>query len=255
MEYPLVSVILITYNRYHLLERTLLSLRQRCTYPNIQYIICDDASPIDVQEKIKKLPADIFLIAESNQGLGKNTNKGIIAAEGEYILQLQDDFEFIGDPNFIQKAIEVMTDYPDLALLRFYRGSESFNGCSKRKIKSGENIYVTDNKSSTHSTYSDTPHIKTKFLHDKIGLYKEKVSMCIMEVDFLARWNKQEELLSAFWGEKDLFVHTGAEDSYNPSQIRMKKINKLKENKLLLPFIDIYLFVRRTARKILNTLK
>lgn len=44
-----------------------------------------------MQQEMKKLDFDKFLLSRKNEGMGKNTNKGLIAVTGDYIVQLHDD--------------------------------------------------------------------------------------------------------------------------------------------------------------------
>ena len=59
-------------------------------------------------------------MASGNCGMGHNTNKGIRAAMGDYILQLQDDWECQGRPDFIEVALALFQARPDVALLRLW---------------------------------------------------------------------------------------------------------------------------------------
>ncbi|MCU1237285.1 MAG: tuaH, partial [Candidatus Solibacter sp.] len=93
--FPLVSVVVVGYNRLELLRKTITSFLNTTTYPrnSLELILCDDGSPESVQDQMRLLPFDVFLMASENRGMGNNTNKGIRAAAGAYILQLQDDWE------------------------------------------------------------------------------------------------------------------------------------------------------------------
>ena len=109
---PLVSIIVITYNSTaHVLE-TLESIRDQ-TYANIELIITDDASTDDTLEKcmqwIDKNSArfsnTIMLESPVNLGISANCNKGVKAANGEWIkLIAADDF-------LLNDAIESNIDF------------------------------------------------------------------------------------------------------------------------------------------------
>jgi len=91
--YPLISVVIIGYKRIDELKKTHSTFLQNINYPRdrIELILCDDGSPYEMQQEMKKLDFDKFLLSSKNEGMGKNTNKGLIAATGDYIVQLHDD--------------------------------------------------------------------------------------------------------------------------------------------------------------------
>lgn len=97
---PLVSVVVITYNSALTLLETLESIRQQ-TYPSIEVVISDDGSTDETLEVaagwIEKNRNDFvrcaLITSEMNTGITKNCNRGVRAAEGEYVkLVAGDDF-------------------------------------------------------------------------------------------------------------------------------------------------------------------
>lgn len=240
--YPLVSVIFITYNRLEQLKNTLYTFISKCNYPNLELIICDDGSFSNIQEEIRKMKFDVFLLADKNQGLGRNTNKGLEAANGEFILQLQDDWDFIGNPSFIESSISYMQNNPEVGIIRYYKGGETF------AVNTNKLNYIAIGHKTGINGYSDTPHLKKRQVHEKLGYYLEDVTMIKMELDFLERWNKNSIFKSVLYEMDDLFIHTGAEHSFNPFQLRQQRIEKLKQNHIYKPFIAFYLFSRKMAK-------
>jgi glycosyltransferase involved in cell wall biosynthesis len=93
--YPLISVVMATYNGAAYIEVQLKSILQQ-TYPNIEIIIVDDASQDDTVSIIKNYAADhacikLFVNAV-NTGYIKTFEKGLQLASGEFIaLSDQDD--------------------------------------------------------------------------------------------------------------------------------------------------------------------
>ncbi|MBO7612155.1 MAG: glycosyltransferase family 2 protein [Elusimicrobia bacterium] len=88
----LISVILPTYNRAHLIKRSVESILNQ-TYQNIELIIIDDGSTDNTKEVIESLnDKRIVYIYQKNQGCCAARNKGIEVARGNYIaLQDSDD--------------------------------------------------------------------------------------------------------------------------------------------------------------------
>ncbi|MEK7198913.1 MAG: glycosyltransferase, partial [Bacteroidota bacterium] len=93
--YPLISVVMATYNGERFLSEQLESILSQ-SYPNIEMIVVDDGS-VDstvalVESYIKRYPAIRLYVNEENLGYIKNFEKGMLLANGEYIaLSDQDD--------------------------------------------------------------------------------------------------------------------------------------------------------------------
>ena len=81
-EWPLVSALFITYKRFELLKETVESFRRNTDYPRLELVIADDGSGPEIQEQIRKLPADVFALLPKNRGLGANNNNGIEHCSG-----------------------------------------------------------------------------------------------------------------------------------------------------------------------------
>jgi GT2 family glycosyltransferase len=139
---PLVSVVVVGYNRVELLKRTIRSFLKTATYPrtSMELILCDDGSPISAQKQMQLLPFDRFLLSVENRGIGHNTNKGIRAATGDYILQIQDDWECGGPPDFVEVGLEIFDARSDVALIRL---REPFAGRHESyQVESGRVVQI-----------------------------------------------------------------------------------------------------------------
>jgi glycosyltransferase involved in cell wall biosynthesis len=93
--HELVSIIIPTYNRPGLLRRALgTALGQ--TYRDIEVIVVDDCSKVDVASVIKDLgdPRVRLIRHEVNQGAPAARNTGIASAKGRYVAFLDDDDEW-----------------------------------------------------------------------------------------------------------------------------------------------------------------
>lgn len=93
MQFPLVSIISVNYNQSQITCELLNSLRH-ISYPRIEIIIIDNASPNDEPDQIKELYPEINLIkSETNLGFAGGNNLGIKASKGEYLFFLNNDTE------------------------------------------------------------------------------------------------------------------------------------------------------------------
>jgi glycosyltransferase involved in cell wall biosynthesis len=93
---PLISLIIPTYNRAHLITETIESVKKQ-TYTNWELIIVDDGSTDNTEEVIKSYissdPRIFFYRRPSNRAKGANAcrNFGFEKAKGEYIKWVDSD--------------------------------------------------------------------------------------------------------------------------------------------------------------------
>jgi glycosyltransferase involved in cell wall biosynthesis len=237
IDYPLISIIVITYKRIELLKKTISSFLENTEYPNLELILCDDGSPKNIQDEMSKLPFDNFLFSKKNQGLGINTNKGIIASRGNYIFQLQDDWVCNGPKDYLQLAIQAFNSIPNLGMIRF-EGWENNNFSNIINAKfNNEKVIQTVKESANYYAgksriYSDRPHIKRKELHNELGLYLELKKMEITEIDFCNRMAVQNKFLVGFIKNyEDIFSNIGLENSLRKNQLKHRLKDLIDKNK------------------------
>ena len=94
----LVSVIIPTYNRGHLVERAVNSALKQ-TYQHLEVIVVDDGSTDNTKDVMKRLENERvkYIREEKNHGACHARNLGIQASQGEYISFLDSDDYWCGD--------------------------------------------------------------------------------------------------------------------------------------------------------------
>jgi GT2 family glycosyltransferase len=103
MSLPLVSLISINYNQAQVTCDMVASLR-RVTYPHLEIIVVDNASPSDNPDIIKERFPEVKLIkSDQNLGFAGGNNLGIAQAKGEYLLFLNNDTEV--EPDFLEPLV------------------------------------------------------------------------------------------------------------------------------------------------------
>lgn len=105
MSLPVVSVIIPTYNRAHLVRRAIHSVLAQ-TFTDFELIIVDDASPDNTRDVIASFQdARIrYTPLIKNSGLSIARNSGIAVAQGAYIAFLDDDDEWL--PEKLSKQVQ-----------------------------------------------------------------------------------------------------------------------------------------------------
>ena len=95
---PVVSAIIPTYNRAHLVGRALHSVLAQ-TFQDFEIIVVDDASSDRTEELVASFgdPHIRYLRHEHNRGGSAARNTGIKAARGEYLAFLDSDDEWLPD--------------------------------------------------------------------------------------------------------------------------------------------------------------
>ena len=96
---PLVSIILCTYNRAHLVTRAIASVLIQ-SHRNWELIILDDGSADETAQlvlPIVKTDSRISYLYHANKGLAHSRNAGMGIAEGHYITFIDSDDEYRED--------------------------------------------------------------------------------------------------------------------------------------------------------------
>ncbi len=114
-KFPLVSIISINYNHPEVTCQMLDSLR-KISYPNIEVIVIDNASPEDDPSIIpQNYPEVVFIPLEKNLGFAGGNNIGINRANGKYILLLNNDTEVT--PGFLEPLVAKLEANPSIGVV------------------------------------------------------------------------------------------------------------------------------------------
>jgi len=127
-KYPLISIITVNYNHSETTMELIESL-SNISYPNIEIIVVDNASPNDNPKRIKeKYPRITLIESVLNYGFAGGNNLGIMAARGEYVLLLNNDAEV--EPHFLEALVLKFQDNPDIGAIspkiKYYYDNDTF---------------------------------------------------------------------------------------------------------------------------------
>lgn len=197
MPAPLVSIISINYNQAQVTCAMVASLL-RMTYPRIEIIVVDNASPAGDADLITQQFPQVQLIKSAeNLGFAGGNNLGIAAAKGEYLLFLNNDTEV--DPDFIEPLIQTFQQnstagiaspkilYYDSDSVIQYAGSLGINPWTGRSITVGQGEADLGQHNRSHPTElaDGAAMMVPRRVIDKVGpmpevyfLYYEELDWC-----------------------------------------------------------------------------
>jgi GT2 family glycosyltransferase len=227
----MISFLFITYNRSDLLIKAFTALREAVlkTGLSAEFVVSDDASGPEHQSIINNLGFETHLMATVNSGLGANQNRGLARCKGELIFQIQDDFIFVGQPSDLTDAIQILQSDPEIGIVQLTDVRSDIP--SERRATQGGvayDVFRNDrlpwDRDCGLRPYSDCPHVKSVHFVEEMGPYREGVAMTLTEHDFKRRVANQGRWRVAQMCSQKLFIHIGAEHSFNPGGKRNKLV-------------------------------
>ena len=109
-----VTVVITSFNRIDLLEKTVNSFNQYNTYPIKEFIIVEDSGNRATHEILKKLYPDYTLILnEHNIGLVESIDNAYSQVRTSYVFHSEDDYEYYR-VGFIERSLAVLENDPKL---------------------------------------------------------------------------------------------------------------------------------------------
>jgi GT2 family glycosyltransferase len=112
-----VSVVLLCWNKQDYTRRCLDSLLGRTDYPDMQVIAVDNGSSDATPQMLTEIAARdsrlVPVLLDKNHGIPGGRQKGLEAANGEYVLFLDNDTE-IEREDFLQVMVRAMQSHPNV---------------------------------------------------------------------------------------------------------------------------------------------
>ncbi len=102
---PLISVVIPTYNRAHLVCNAVESVLGQ-TYSPVEIIVVDDGSTDDTQKRLARYDGRIQVVRKQNAGPSAARNTGVSSSRGEYLAFLDSDDLCL--PNRLVAQVEAM---------------------------------------------------------------------------------------------------------------------------------------------------
>ena len=171
---PIVSVIIPTYNRAHLIGKAINSVLSQ-TYQDFEIIVVDDGSTDNTREIIrsfKEKRVKYIKKYKKNRGISVARNIGIKVARGKYIALLDSDDEWL--PEKLNKQIKVLqSESPEVGVVCSwsYNIDEKGNYISKRCLPKKDG-YIYEDLLSTNPISVPTMLIR-KECFNRVGLFDD----------------------------------------------------------------------------------
>ena len=175
MSRTMISVIIPTYNRAHLLPRALDSILRQSCLPN-EIIVVDDGSTDDTSVLMTSVYPEIVFIQQSNTGVSCTRNVGIKRASGDWIAFLDSDDEWC--PEKLEVQMNTLYKNPELKICHtneiWIRNGTRVNPKKKHK-KFGGWIFQ---KCLPLCCISPSSVIIHKSIFDEAGLFDDSLLVC-----------------------------------------------------------------------------
>jgi hypothetical protein len=207
-----IRIGLIHFERVHHLQRLCLEVREIQNFLSSKgwdcsVWICDDSMKDFHREKCRRLASDFNFVLKQTvgkAGLSVNSNQLLTDFDDGLVMQIQDDFTFIGNVSDLCDELEVFINSNSI----YHR------------------LYLTESELS-YFDYSDTPHIKKKDFHLLVGVYP--VHLPMHKAELLMKKIAKEELTIKELSQSacDLFAHLGENESFNPSNRKSRVLKRL----------------------------
>lgn len=134
----LITVIIPTYNRAHLLPRALDSVLQQ-SYQTLQIICVDDGSTDDTRNLLANYYPQVQYLSTPQRGVSYARNYGARAADAQWLAFLDSDDQWL--PHKLQVQVDALTQHPDAVLCHseeiWYRHGVRVNPMQKHKKRGG----------------------------------------------------------------------------------------------------------------------
>lgn len=197
MHHPIVSIIVVTWNRKNDVIRCISSIKEN-DYSNYEILVVDNASTDGTIDAIKNTFPDVVLVANNkNLMAAGGRNVGINIAKGEYLLFI--DSDNVIDKQMISELTKVLSSDKKIGMVgpkMFYLSEVNRLIYAGAKIShlTGKTTYEGNNKldNGEYNQMKETGHIPNVFMVKKsvqslVGVFDEKYKIMYEEADFAQR--------------------------------------------------------------------
>src|SRR5919197_4023707 len=116
---PLVTIGVVSYNRLHYLRALMESARECVRYPRVQWILVDGNS---VEPDLRNYVESLDFVGEKvfrDCTQVEAMNEIVERAEGEYLMMLREDVQFVRRGAWLADMVELVRDHPEVGHVQF----------------------------------------------------------------------------------------------------------------------------------------
>jgi glycosyltransferase involved in cell wall biosynthesis len=192
--WPMITILLITYNRPMEIRKVIRALTEKLLYPRdkLLWVICDDGSPQGyVQSVVNDFPEIHFVRSITNRGgWAANVNQGRSYCTTNYIFYCEDDFLALSEIDLMH-GVALLELVPDLGIVR-YDGIEGHDlNLEQRWViptQTPSLHYLRIRKDSPHlNVYSNRPHLEHERSRAAYGAYQTGFRLALTEENYAYR--------------------------------------------------------------------
>jgi glycosyltransferase involved in cell wall biosynthesis len=188
---PLVSAIIPTYNREHIIGEAVESALGQ-TYSNVEVIVVDDGSKDDTLERLKQFGDRIRVIRQANAGPAAARNRGIEESRGELIAFLDSDDLWL--PEKIERQVTLLERAGESVpcclcniLMKWNSGDRASFDIAWLRSSAEEGIWLNvDEVLATRSVLFNQGIMIRRSVLDKIGMFDASIKY-LEDVEFPLR--------------------------------------------------------------------
>ncbi len=214
---------------------------QKCTYPDLEIVLIDQASKgnsVEIFEK--KFPNIKFIASKTNLGFTGGNNLGMREATGEYLFLLNNDTEV--EPGFLEPLIDALEKDPTAGagspLIRFFQNPMKIQyagGPDRIDLVHGRNSWrgwMSDYPSHYSKTENTTAAHGAAFIikrsvAEKVGLLDDHFFIYFEELDWSLRITKAGYNILFVPSSEILHKESMTMPKEHPFRVRMMMRNRI----------------------------
>ncbi|MFY1872239.1 glycosyltransferase [Achromobacter xylosoxidans] len=237
---PLVSVVLVTYNKLELTHACLHSLEKNTHYKNVEIIVVDndsrDATPEYLKEWARRGENRRIILNADNRGFAAGNNQGLRIARGEYLVLLNNDtYVTSGWLGSLVRHLQRNSSMGIVGPVTNNIGNESridISYGSMDEMETAARRYTSSHMGETITLYTAAFFCVafTREIYEKVGELDEAFGIGMFEDDDYCR--RVQQLGYTVACAEDVFIHHHHSASFNLMGVE-RRVKLFNENRAL----------------------
>lgn len=119
MQWPEITVLIVTYKRPDETRGVIRALQKNLLYPNLKWLICDDSTGREYQTALRADYPHMKLVStKTNSGWGANVNNGLHHVDTPYVYLIENDY-ILTQPQDLRVGISLMEVNDAIGRIRY----------------------------------------------------------------------------------------------------------------------------------------